>query len=402
MSSDGGAGTPRSDPYWPPIQIGAVAQGDNSPLAGIVAIRGICAGEEIFYESPFVEEEEGYTLFRPEMMQDPTAISLILKIKEFAEKCSHLPDGHPDKYPPEARAAMEQANDLGQAFTYRKLSPTDKLKYAALVDRFRNIYAGAPVIISGLVSEAGKQFNGGSGIARSFDEQASRWAVQLPDGQGKLIKIENLKTPGGIWRSNSFSWQDSLCSSPSAVLFEKLSQLNHSCNSNVDKKRLGNNTFAVFATRDISSGEELFIDYGVPRASAEIRRSWLKMKYNFICQCRACAEEVLCTSMNNGMGFDDTGRGGACADDSSEYDAASTVALLADLGRGILAVNRSLRSAASRSSSPARSGQAGESARSAREPQGGASSGDPLVFSQEQLESCSIVPPMENPECKQQ
>ena len=57
-----------------------------------------------------------------------------------------------------------------------------------------------------MASEAGKQLNGLSRIASSFDKDTNRWAVLLPDGHNKKIKCENLKTPGGIWRTNAFSF----------------------------------------------------------------------------------------------------------------------------------------------------------------------------------------------------
>ena len=47
---------------------------------------------------------------------------------------SHLPHGHPDKYPPEARDAMDQPCDRGQLFAYQQLQSDAKAKYAALED----------------------------------------------------------------------------------------------------------------------------------------------------------------------------------------------------------------------------------------------------------------------------
>merc|ERR1712039_690813 len=99
---------------------------------------------------------------------------------------------------------------------------------------------------------------------------------------------ENLKTPGGIMRTNSFAFE----TGGTEILFEHLSRINHSCMPNVVKQRYRRKgefvEFVVTATRDILAGEELFIDYGVPDGPVERRRAWLTMKYNFTCHCPAC------------------------------------------------------------------------------------------------------------------
>ena len=54
--------------------------------------------------------------------------------------------------------------------------------------------------------------------------------------------------------------------------------------------------FAITAVRNISAGEEVVIDYGVPEGRGDVRRAWLKMKYNFICHCPAYDDDRLCSS----------------------------------------------------------------------------------------------------------
>jgi SET domain-containing protein len=46
--------------------------------------------------------------------------------------------------------------------------------------------------------------------------------------------------------------------------------------------------FVITATRDVFAGEQLFIDYDVPRAPVNQRRAWLEIKYKFTCHCQAC------------------------------------------------------------------------------------------------------------------
>ena len=71
------------------------------------------------------------------------------------------------------------------------------------------------------------------------------------------------------------------------VVFENLSRINHSCVPNVVKQRFRRDgecvEFAITAVRNISAGEEVFIDYGVPEGRGDVRKAWLKMKYNFTC-----------------------------------------------------------------------------------------------------------------------
>lgn len=262
----------------------AEIRSDGRDGLGMFAIQDIKSGEEILRETPFSEQAAGLAFNRPELQCDPEAQQLRSKLQTFAEKYRHLPHGHPDKYPAEARAVLDQLCDMGQAIAYQQLALPAKAKYAALADCFHKVAQGTPVIITGLTSEVGKQLNLCCGVASSFDGQ--RWAVLLEKG-GISIEPENLKTPGGILRTNGFQ-----VGTGTEVLLEQISRINHSCTPNAVKQRFrfgdGFGDFALSAIRDIHVGEQLFIDYGVPHGSVETRRAWLQMKYNFVCHCKAC------------------------------------------------------------------------------------------------------------------
>lgn len=74
-------------------------------------------------------------------------------------------------------------------------------------------------------------------------------------------------------------------------LFPFASLLNHSCDGNI--KRVGmDNKMALYATKPIAAGNQLFISYGcssyrLPRAE---RRSFLQ-SFGFICSCEACVHD---------------------------------------------------------------------------------------------------------------
>ena len=131
---------------------------------------------------------------------------------------------------------MDRLIDKGTLFTYEQMSQTARAKFRALADCLGRILPNNPVIITGLTSEAGIQLNGLSGIARDFDGQ--RWAVILPQLGGKKIKPGNLKTPGGILRTNSFQ-EASPDGCVTEVMFEYICRINHSCVPNEQMYRRG-------------------------------------------------------------------------------------------------------------------------------------------------------------------
>ena len=137
----------------PAVEIWTVAQDDDSAHAGILPF-GTYDREEILYEHSFLEQAQGFAFQMPELQRDPTAIRLQRRLEEFSRRCSHLPDGHPGKYPPEARAVVDQLCDLGQAIVYGELFPSCKAKYVALAHRFRGIVMflfSVPICLFGCV-----------------------------------------------------------------------------------------------------------------------------------------------------------------------------------------------------------------------------------------------------------
>ena len=98
----------------------------------------------------------------------------------------------------------------------------------------------------------------------------------------RLIKRENLKTPGGVSRTNGFQRGEH------GRLYEKMSRFNHSCKPNTTELEV-NDVGKVFlvAARDIKKGEELTVQYGATGSTSD-RKAFLEMKYNFDCQCEAC------------------------------------------------------------------------------------------------------------------
>ena len=180
--------------------------------------------------------------------------------------CDPLPHGHPAKYPPEARVLLDRLCDKGQSLEYRRMSPRAKAKYASLEDSFRKIEEGTPVIVTGLTSAAGLRLNLLCGVAGNFDGR--RWTVQLGTEGRKKIKPENLKTPGGVMRTNVFG----SLPEETGVLFESVCRINHSCVPNLVLQQFRSDdgvvTFVPSTLRNIDAGEQLFIDYGVPDAPA--------------------------------------------------------------------------------------------------------------------------------------
>ena len=69
-------------------------------------------------------------------------------------------------------------------------------------------------------------------------------------------------------------------------------RFNSSCVPNVNNRWVPERGQVVFrALRDISPGEELCIGYGKLLATRGERREELRRKFNFECQCEACAQE---------------------------------------------------------------------------------------------------------------
>ena len=53
---------------------------------------------------------------------------------------------------------------------------------------------GVAVLLDNLIGAA--QLNGTAGLLRRFDAEVQRWHVELPDGELKAVKIENIRVQG--------------------------------------------------------------------------------------------------------------------------------------------------------------------------------------------------------------
>ena len=140
--------------------------------------------------------------------------------------------------------------------------------------------------------------NGRRGVVRRVEDDGRRRVRLLGGAAGetlKAIKRENLKSIGGIIRTNSFEDENR------AKLFETLCRFNHACGATANVTKVfehlvtGNGARCAHVTtlRDIRRGEELCIDYIIGSNEASLdtapRRAYLQMKYNFVCQCSKCA-----------------------------------------------------------------------------------------------------------------
>lgn len=76
------------------------------------------------------------------------------------------------------------------------------------------------------------------------------------------------------------------------MLLPLMSLLNHSCDFNMYHYMSGNK-IALNAVKMIKKGEQLSIDYGADfqLKPTQERRSFLKARYNFVCNCVACIND---------------------------------------------------------------------------------------------------------------
>ena len=156
------------------------------------------------------------------------------------------------------------------------------------------------MVVDGLQSEAGGALNGAEGEFKGMKKTSTgerRALVKLIDlGSTKALKLENIKTAGGVYRTNSFGAVNTK-GLPVGCLFEVLSRFNHACfdaasvakTTRVDEE--GDHVADVVTLSDVAEGEELTICYlGDDERELDTaqRRDYLKMKYRFECLCAKC------------------------------------------------------------------------------------------------------------------
>lgn len=98
--------------------------------------------------------------------------------------------------------------------------------------------------------------------------------------------VGDTKTLGGIYDTNSIGCASSSCE---GVLCEQVSRLNHSCLPNCEQFwEESTGLEKLFATKDISKGEELCISYVEPFLNTAQRRQVFQARYAFQCTCSSC------------------------------------------------------------------------------------------------------------------
>jgi len=251
-----------------------------------VAARDIGAHDLILIEKSPLHSQP--SIYQPSFLSRPDVVEIMHTILPYAQSEGH--QSGVNKYPPEARKAMDRLMELS-AKEYMVKSPGIN-EIWELHDAHRNHQEiGDLVQIDGLISEAGKQLNGLKGVVVCKDEhEADRLGIELrvqqgkelsPKSQYKSIKRCNLKSLGGIARTNSFEGENS----DSLVLYRILSRFNHACGDSANATRIiVQNGAYLFSRQPIEAGEEILIDY-IPNEKPEDRLDLLQLKYNFQCNC---------------------------------------------------------------------------------------------------------------------
>ena len=282
---------------------------DGPNNVGLFALENIPKNSIVFREVPF------YSFSVETMMyyltnENPTENSALnteirelqLRIAIAHKKYNGEGFSFGEKYPPEARKYLDRMASIVAERGFQSESKEVKEKWLALHDAHKDIRINTPVGIFGLNSEKGLSFNGKIGYCRGFNKSKKRYIIECMKSKSSkvekiLLKIENLKTVSGVFRSNSFQ----------EGLFEKRCRLNHSCNANTKtcsvqeyNQFLGEtlipshpNEVITIAKRDIDVEEELtgcYVSYP-KRKPVNIRREELSVKYNFKCQCETCVNE---------------------------------------------------------------------------------------------------------------
>ncbi|KAJ1462967.1 hypothetical protein M885DRAFT_504454 [Pelagophyceae sp. CCMP2097] len=233
----------------------------------------------------------------------PAVAAHVKTITRHANAAAATPQAGLDKYPAEARAAMDAIVELRAGDGLAALAAPQRAAVWALEDAFRVPLKGDAVCVQGLESAAGAALNGACGVVVGFsaaDGTADGAAGAAPrrcrvrmDGatEVKSILPRHLKTAGGIFRTNQFADGDV------AHIFETLSRFNHACGAAANVARgfvdgpRGERVVGVFCTRAVQEGDELLIDY-MPEQDLELdlekRRGLLRIRYNFLCLCNTC------------------------------------------------------------------------------------------------------------------
>ena len=261
---------------------------------GAVARKTIPKDTIILVEAPLLAGVSPATFIRDQSFMSQQDVRQLWAVIEKGGRENSSKSGA-DRYPPKVAAAIDNLIEL---YASRRVAPTldehVKTRIMALQDSFRKPLIGAVVRIEGLTSTAGQALNGLDGVVASVS--GDRFGVDVEGiSDRKAMKAQNLKTLGGIIRTNMFE----------EGLYAVITRFNHACSEarNLRKKevvgidpQVPTQTHSVLsATTCIEQGQELFIDYMIEESAAlgvTERRRNLQLKYGFTCECAKCVAEA--------------------------------------------------------------------------------------------------------------
>lgn len=123
--------------------------------------------------------------------------------------------------------------------------------------------------------------------------------MQDPDVRRRLEKqITNLKRDLFGIRATSEEIKELDLELPDILglgIYKCLSRLNHSCAPNLEVEYFGNNIARIRVLREVEEGVQATIAYVDENLPFNERQNYLLEKYNFVCRCTKCMEEVLHT-----------------------------------------------------------------------------------------------------------
>ncbi|KNG85894.1 SET and MYND domain protein [Aspergillus nomiae NRRL 13137] len=109
---------------------------------------------------------------------------------------------------------------------------------------------------------------------------------------GTDMKEETISAFGAKLELNSFNLTSIVSDRMGLYLHPYAALINHSCNYNAAVGFDGDNLY-IKATRPIQQGEQIFISYVDATNPVRLRRSELRERYYFDCQCAKCAKDLV-------------------------------------------------------------------------------------------------------------
>lgn len=262
-----------------------------------VAARDLGAREIVLIEAPvFLSTAAQYR--DPAFLSRPEVADCMREMKRCAETYGHLEGAA--AFPPDAQAALDglAAHAVSDGLRMADAAAADA--FWRLEDAHRRPAVRERVVVDGLTSEAGAKMNGLRGVVVGAAEAADRVRVRLfasaPGTRDKAVKRANLKSAGGVFRTNAFADAGDPTVNGGGKVLATLSRVNHACGAaaNVTKTWIGGadgtRRARVSTTRQVKKGEELLLDYVGGGHDRAARRSLLKLKYSFDCDCATCRD----------------------------------------------------------------------------------------------------------------